>query len=63
VAAPSQRKALGVLFALIAVFFVGIAATAFGAARDEAWIWVIVFAAGALALWMGSLAFRALSAR
>jgi Na+-transporting NADH:ubiquinone oxidoreductase subunit NqrE len=61
-AAPSQRRALGVLFALIAIFFVGIAATAFEAARDEAWIWVIVLAAGALALWMGSMAFRALRA-
>jgi Na+-transporting NADH:ubiquinone oxidoreductase subunit NqrE len=61
-AAPSQRRALGVLFALIAIFFVGIAATAFEAARDEAWIWVIVLAAGTLALWMGSMAFRALRA-
>lgn len=61
-AAPSQRKALGVLFSLIAVFFVGIATTAFGAAREEAWIWVIVFAAGALALWMGNMAVRALRA-
>lgn len=60
--APSQRKALGVLFAFIAVFFVGIATTAFGAAREEAWIWVIVFAAAALALWMGSMAVRALRA-
>jgi Na+-transporting NADH:ubiquinone oxidoreductase subunit NqrE len=62
VAARSQRKALGVLFAFIAVFFVGIATTAFGAAREEAWIWVIVFAAAALALWMASMAVRALRA-
>jgi Na+-transporting NADH:ubiquinone oxidoreductase subunit NqrE len=62
VAAPSQRKALGALFALIAVFFVGITVTAFDAARDQSWIWVIVFAAGALALWMASMAFRALRA-
>jgi Na+-transporting NADH:ubiquinone oxidoreductase subunit NqrE len=61
--APSQRRALGALFALIAIFFVGIAAAAFQAARDESWLWVIVFAAGALALWMGSMAFRALSVR
>ena len=61
--APSQRRALGVLFALIAIFFVGIAATAFEGARDEGWIWVvIVLAAGALALWMGSMAVRALRA-
>jgi hypothetical protein len=63
VAAPSQRRALGVLFALIAVFFVGIAATAFQAAREEAWIWVIAFASGALALWMASMAVRALRTR
>ena len=50
------------LFGLIAVFFVGIAATAFDAAREQAWIWVIVLAAGALALWMGSMAVRALRA-
>lgn len=56
-AAPSQRRALGALFSLITVFFVGIAATAF-----EADVWVVAFAAGALALWMGSMALRALRA-
>jgi Na+-transporting NADH:ubiquinone oxidoreductase subunit NqrE len=60
VAAPSQRRALGVLFSLIAVFFLGIAATAFEAAREERTLWVVVVAAGALALWMGSMAVRAL---
>jgi hypothetical protein len=58
VPAPSQRRALGVLFALIAIFFVGIAATAF-----EAEVWVVTVAAGALALWMASMAVRALRAR
>jgi hypothetical protein len=58
--APSQRRALGALFALIAIFFVGIAVTAFEAAQDEPLIFVIVIAAGALALWMGSMAVRAL---
>jgi hypothetical protein len=57
-AAPSQRRALGALFALIAVFFVGIAVTAF-----EADVWPVAIASGALALWMGSMAFRALRAR
>jgi Na+-transporting NADH:ubiquinone oxidoreductase subunit NqrE len=61
--APSQRRALGALFALIAIFFSGIAVTAFEATRDESWVWVIVFASSALALWMGSMAFRALFAR
>jgi Na+-transporting NADH:ubiquinone oxidoreductase subunit NqrE len=60
--APSQRRALGALFALIAIFFVGIAAAASVAARDQSFLWVIVFAAGALALWMASMAYRALSA-
>jgi hypothetical protein len=53
--APSQRRALGALFALIAIFFVGIAVTAF-----EAEVWVVTLAAGALALWMAGMAFRAL---
>jgi Na+-transporting NADH:ubiquinone oxidoreductase subunit NqrE len=61
--APSQRRALGALFALIAIFFVGIAAAAFEAARDESLLWIIVLAAGALALWMASMAYRALAAR
>jgi hypothetical protein len=49
---------MGALFSLIAIFFVGIAVTAF-----EAEVWVVTIAAGALALWMGSMAFRALTAR
>jgi hypothetical protein len=57
VAAPSQRKALGALFSLIAIFFVGIAASAYTAE-----VWVVVAAAAALALWMGSMAVRALRA-
>jgi len=61
--APSQRRALGALFALIAIFFVGIAGAAFEAARDESLLWIIVLAAGALALWMATMAYRALSAR
>jgi hypothetical protein len=59
--APSQRRALGALFLLIAVFFAGIATTAFEAARDEPTLWVVVAAAAALGLWMGSLALRALA--
>jgi hypothetical protein len=53
--APSQRRALGALFGLIAIFFVGISVTAF-----EAEVWVVTIAAGALALWMAGMAFRAL---
>jgi hypothetical protein len=61
--APSQRRALGALFALIAIFFAGIAVAAFLGERDDPVGWVIVLAAMVLSLWMGSMAYRALSAR
>jgi len=53
VARPAQRRAQGVLFSFITVFFAGIAASAYVA---EAW--VIAVAAAALALWMAGLAIR-----
>jgi hypothetical protein len=53
VARASQRRAQGVLFAFLTLFFAGIAAAAYTA---EAW--VIAIAAGVLTLWMGSLAIR-----
>ena len=53
--APSQRSALGALFFLICVAFAGVAYAA-GVAHQ----WVIVAAALALALWMGSLALQML---
>ena len=55
VAAPAQRRALGALFAVLALAFGGIAAAA-GAASQ----WVILAAAAALTLWMAGLALRAL---
>jgi hypothetical protein len=55
VAASSQRRALGALFLLLAVSFVGIAFAA-GVAKQ----WIIVAAAGAIALWMLGLAIRGL---
>jgi hypothetical protein len=55
VAAPAQRRALGALFAVLALAFGGIAAAA-GAAGQ----WVILVASAALALWMAGLALRAL---
>jgi hypothetical protein len=55
VAAPSQRRALGALFAVLTVAFAGIAAAA-GAAGQ----WIILAAAAAIGLWFGSLALRAL---
>jgi hypothetical protein len=56
--AVSSRRALGVLFVLLAVLFAGIAyAAAVGG------VWVIVVAAIALALWIGSFGLRALLVR
>src|SRR5581483_3575456 len=54
VAAPSQRRALGGLFAALALAFAGIAAAA-GAAGQ----WVILAAATAIAAWFVTLAARA----
>jgi hypothetical protein len=50
-----QRRALGVLFAAIAV---SLALVAVWAAFEGGRAWVIAFAAAALALWMGDLARR-----
>jgi hypothetical protein len=54
-AAPSQRRALGGLFLVLALAFAGIAFAA-GTARQ----WVIVAASGAIALWLAGLAARSL---
>jgi hypothetical protein len=54
-AAPSQRRALGALFLLLAIAFAGIAFAA-GTARE----WIIVGAAAAISLWMAGLAVRGL---
>jgi hypothetical protein len=55
-----QRPALGALFALLAVAFAsGAFAAAYGAG-GEVGRWIVALAAGALALWMASMAFRAL---
>jgi hypothetical protein len=55
VAAPAQRRALGGLFAVLALAFGGIAVAA-GAAGQ----WVIAAAAAALGIWLAGLAVRAL---
>ena len=55
VAAPSQRRALGVLFLLLALAFGGIAVAAGSAGQ-----WIIVATAAAIALWMAGLALRGL---
>jgi hypothetical protein len=55
VAAPTQRRALGALFLVLAAAFAGIAYAA--GAADE---WIIVGAAAAIAVWLGGLAVRGL---
>jgi uncharacterized SAM-binding protein YcdF (DUF218 family) len=62
VAAPSQRRALGALFLLLAVGFAGVAAAAI-VARAGARSWVVAFASAAIALWLLGLALRALGSR
>ena len=57
-----QRRALGALFSLLAIGFVGVAFAAAYGAGTEIRRWIIVFAAVALAAWLASLAFRALKA-
>ena len=59
-AAPSNRSALGALFLVLASAFAGIAVAAGWGAGAELRRWVVVVAAAALALWLASLAFRAL---
>jgi heme O synthase-like polyprenyltransferase len=53
VARAAQRRAQGVLFSFLTIFFAGIAAAAY---RAEAW--VIAVAAAVLGLWMAGLAIR-----
>jgi len=53
-----QRRALGVLFLVIALAMAAIAVSSAIHGR-----WVIVFAAGVLALWLGNLAVRGLRLR
>jgi hypothetical protein len=54
-----QRPALGALFSLLAIAFGGVAFAAGYGAGGEAGRWIIAFAAGALAAWLASMAFRA----
>jgi hypothetical protein len=57
--APQQRSALGVLFLFLAAAFAGVAYAAARAARDHTGLWVVVVAAAALAVWLGTLSLRA----
>jgi hypothetical protein len=51
---------LGALFSLLALGFAGVAFAAGYGAGAEARRWIVVVAAGVLALWLGTLALRAL---
>jgi hypothetical protein len=55
-----QRRALGALFLVLAVGMAGIAFAAGYGARNVSAGWVVALAAAALALWLGSLAYKAL---
>ncbi|HEY5660267.1 MAG TPA: hypothetical protein VIR59_05740 [Gaiellaceae bacterium] len=55
-----QRRALGALFLLLALLMAGIAFAAAYGANNAAAGWIIALAAAALAVWLASLALRAL---
>ena len=56
----SNRRALGALFALLAFALAGVAFEAARGAGGAAGRWIVAFAAAALAVWLGTLAVRAL---
>ena len=55
-----QRRALGLLFLVLAVCFLGIALAAARAAAETPGVWVIAGAAAALGAWLGSMSWRGL---
>jgi threonine dehydrogenase-like Zn-dependent dehydrogenase len=57
-APPPPRPALGALFLLLAIAFVGIAAAAAEAVDTQPGLVVVVIAAGLIGLWLLSLAVR-----
>ena len=54
-----QKPALGALFSLLAIGFVGVAYTAVHGAGGDVGRWVIGVAAAALAIWLATMAVRA----
>jgi hypothetical protein len=58
-ASPHSRRALGALFLILATVFSGVAVAAF-ASEPHVVVYGIGAVAAALALWIGSLAVRAL---
>ena len=57
--APSQRRALGVLFFVLGGMFAGIAVASASSAEGAAG-WIVAVAAVAIGVWLLSLAVRAL---
>jgi hypothetical protein len=57
-APPPARPALGALFLVLAIAFGGIAAAAAEAINEEPGLVVVVVAAGAIGLWLLTLAVR-----
>jgi hypothetical protein len=55
VRAPSQRRALGVLFSALTLAFAGITWAAAGAG-----VWPVAVAAAVIGLWLATLAYAAL---
>lgn len=62
-AGPSQRRALGALFLVLAAAFAGIAYAAGRAHSGGAARWAIAVAAAVIAAWFAGLALRAWRAR
>ena len=54
-----QRRALGALFTVLAIGFAGVAYAAARGAGGTVGRWIIVLAAAALSVWLGSMALRA----
>ena len=55
-----QRQALGALFSMLALGFAGVAFAAGYGAGAEPRRWIVVVAAAVLAIWLGTMAVRAL---
>ena len=55
-----QRRALGALFALLALMLAGLAYESAHGAGGSAGRWIVAVAAAAIAVWLATLSWRAL---
>jgi hypothetical protein len=55
-----QRRALGALFTLLALALAGVAYESAHGAGGSAGRWIVAAASAAIAIWLATLAFRAL---